>query len=797
MLGLWQISEKADLPFTLSTPQNGVFTVLGTSQFVTPGVRAGDRIISFDGGKIRSLEELEFLLDGRRIGDNLALTIDGGRLVNVRLVHAYSITYMLAAWFVGTLFFVTGLLVFFKRRDDMAALVYHFGAVGVAVVIMSTWGCYTLQPAGTGQFIRAVFSTAYAFVPALFLHFSLIFPSRRKNFLTGYEFILYLVAGFLSVLLAVTFVAATMPFSMTWFHSFLAIFNVTRWFYASSVVLSIAIFVRSYRSAKEEMERRKLRWIMLGLAISSLGFIGLWQIPQLLTSRGLVSEEVIVLLSGAAPVAFAVAIVKYHVLDIDHLFNRSTVYVMMLVILLSLYASIVGVVAAVVGSFTVTKSIVASAAAAVAVAVLFEPIRRRVQLFVDKNFFRVRYDMRKVEGRFSDELKRCVDVAEIAELGLRTVVAAIPIERIGYFLFEEDSSRLRLVAHRGFDLLESRSVCFDRENFTNVASLPIAVESKIEPGANFERADPDVFRRWGIIVAFPGRTEAGKLLSFMVLGPKKSGLRFSIEDVDLLSYISANCASAHERILLQSRLAFEHEERERLEEINRMKTYFVASVSHDLKTPLTTIRMYTEALKEGREFPASRVRNYLNTIQGESKRLTRMIENVLSVAKTERGKVVYTMKPENLDEIVRDTVALMNYEVIKAECKLTTRLGLKNKNIMADRDSVQEALGNLIANAVEYSTRRKQIAVRTFSMDGCLCVSVKDSGIGIPKDEMERIFEPFYRGKSSTSIRPGGTGLGLSVVKSVMDAHNGRIDIESEPGRGTKITLLFPFMEKK
>ncbi len=800
LLGLWQVNEKAGLPFTVLTPKNGTFEVAGTPRSDTPLVEPGDRIVTFEGKDLNSLEDLEFLLDGMRVDDALTFRIEnsaGGTDVSVRLVHAYSSAYVVVAWFVGTLFFLSGVIVFSRRKDDVAAQVYHFGAVAVACVIMATWGCYAVQPVGIGQFVRAVFSTAYAFVPALFVHFSLVFPSRRRSAVSGSEYLLYVIAAFLSVIMAFMFVRSTLPPSIRWFHSFLAVFNVTRWFYVACVVLSVALFVRSYRSATEEMERRKLRWIMLGLAISSLGFVSLWQIPQLLTSRGLVREEIVVLLSAVTPVAFTVAIVKYHVLNIDYLFNRSTVYVMMLVILLSVYALIVGAAAAFVGSFTVTKSIAASAAAAVAVAVLFEPVRRRVQLFVDKNFFRVRYDMREIEKEFTEEIKKCFVVNEVAELAVRTVTAAIPVERIGYFSFDENGPRLRLLAHRGFELLESRSLRFDIEHLKSDLSLPVALEGRVEPGANYEKGDTGVFRRWGVSVVFGAKSEEGGILSLLALGPKKSGTRYSVEDIDLLNFISINSGLAHERILLQKRLTFEHEERERLEEISRMKTYFVSSVSHDLKTPLTTIRMYTEALKEGRKFPASRFQNYLDTIHGESRRLTRLIDNVLDVAKAERGNITFRMEPEELDGIVKETVELMNYEILKGKCRLTTKLNLKHRQILADRDAVIEALGNMVSNSVEYSLRKKNLTVRTFSKGEYSCVSVKDSGIGIPKDDLPRVFEPFFRAKNSTSVRPGGTGLGLSVVKNVMDAHHGHIEIESEPGYGTKITLLFPSMEKK
>ncbi len=800
LVGLWQVAEKADIPFTVAKLGNESFRVVGVAPSAKGIISRNDVVRAFRGMAIGSLENLEFLLDGMRVGNSLPVEIRRGKNffhLDVRLVHAYSASYVAVAWLIGTLFFGTGILVYVRRRNDVAAFVYHYGAVAVAAVVMSTWGCYSIEPVGTGQFTRIFFSTAYAFVPALFLHFSLVFPTTKKNVLAGKVWFLYVVASLLSVLMAVTFIKATGPFSIWWFGSFMAVFNVTRWFYACCVVLAVTMFVMSYRDAREEMERRKLRWIILGLAISSLGFISLWQIPQLLTSRGLVSEELVVLLSGATPVAFTVAIVRYHIMDIDHLLNRSTVYVMLIIILMSVYALAVGLVAAFVGHLTVMNSIIASAAAAFGVVVIFEPVRKKVQLFVDKNFFRVRYDLRRLEEEFDSELRKCVAVEEVGRLAVNSAASAIPVERIGYFVVTRDSGPLRLVAHNGFDRFESGSVRPESLNLGVDLSRPLAVEGKIESGVRFDRGDPEILDRMGISIVFSVRSEDGGIMSILALGPKKSGNRFSIEDVDLLSHIARGSGVSQEKILLRDRLEFELEERERLEELNRMKTYFVSSVSHDLKTPLTTIRMYTEALMDWRKLPASRVRGYLETIEGESKRLTRLIDNVLDVAKAERTKIAYELKPEELDGIVREAVTIMAYEAVKSECRVRSELTLRNGKILADRDAVVAALENSIANSLEYSKRGSGINVRTFSSYDMLAVSVKDSGIGIPENEMPKIFEPFFRGSSGASVRPGGTGLGLPVVKGVVEAHRGRIEIESEPGKGTCVTLFFPRMEEK
>ncbi len=800
LLGIWQIAGKADLPFNVGKGPNDEIVVVGIPGPESFGaVRRGDIVLSLGDERPRTLEGVEFILDGEQVGATLPVKVmrSGVELKGrVPVVSYYSPLYVVVAFSVGTLFFLSGLIVFLRRENDIAALVYHFGAVAVASIIMMTWGTYAEPLRSVGQAVRCCFSAAYAFVPVLFLHFGLVFPRKRTGPERNAVVPLYSLSVVLSILMGVTLIRATSLASIHWFHWFLTFFDIARWLFVVCVLTAVAVFVHSYRTAREESERRKLRWVILGLALSSLGFVSLWEVPELLTSRGLIREEFVVLLSGTTPITFSVAILRYHVLDIDYIVNRSTVYVIVLVILLSLYALIVGSIAWIVSEFTLVNSVFVSAAAAIVVALLFEPIRKRVQILVDRTFFRLKYDMREVEADFVRQLKGCLTTQEVAELLVASTFRAIPVERAGFFVLDEESRRLRLIAHRNFDLLATRSVRFEIEKLKTTLSIPVAVADRVEPGTKCEPADKPVFERWGMALVFTLKSEQGVFLGFFVLGAKKSGTRFVNEDIHLLNLLSEQAGYAYERILLQSRLILEHAERERLEELNRMKTYFVSSVSHDLKTPLTNIRMFTEILKTSRRLSTMRAMKYLDIVEGESNRLTRLIDNVLTVARSEKGTIEYKMVPVSLNQIVRETMAMAEYEIRKANCRTRISLRLKRDLITADRDSILEALCNLISNAIQYSPGRKTISVCTLARNGYSCVGVKDKGIGIRQEDLPHLFEPFFRGKEPSHLRPGGTGIGLSVVKNIMDAHGGKIEVRSVENKGTEITLLFPTKEK-
>ncbi len=799
LLGIWRISGKADLPVELGKVRDGGIVVQASSREAKlEGVRTGDIVLSVAGVRPSGLEDVEFILDGKNIGVSLPLKVErsGIQLTRqVTLIRYYTPLYVAVAFTVGTLFFISGLIVFVRRRGDIAAFVYHFGALAAACIIMTTWGSYAGPLRISGQIVRCCFSAAYAFVPPLFLHFGIVFPRRRTGFLPKLITPLYLVTTLLSIFMGATIVMATSLVSVGWFHRYLAFFDITRWLFVLCSVAAVAVFVNSYRTAGEESERRKLRWVILGLALSSLGFVSLWELPQLLTSEGLIREEFVVLLSAATPITFSVAIIRYHILDIDYIINRSTVYVTVLVILLSVYAAIVAAVAGIVSEFTVVNSVFVSAGAAVVVALLFEPVRQRVQRFVDRTFFRLKYDMHEVETEFVRALRNCMTAGDVAERLVNTSCENIPVERAGFFVLDQESQRLRLVAHRDFDLLATRSVRFEIEKLKTTLTIPVAVADKVEPGTKCEPADKAVFERWGMALVFTLKSEQGAFLGFFVMGPKKSGTRFAIEDIHLLNSLCEQSGYAYERILLQSRLILEHEERERVEELSRMKTYFVSSVSHDLKTPLTNIRMFTEILKSRRNLTVSRTRKYLDIVEGESDRLTRLIDNVLTVARSERGNITYKTGNISLNDTVKGTVKMTEYEARKAKCRVRLRLVLKHDLVSADQDSIREALCNLISNAIQYSPGRRTIGISTFARNGYSCVSVKDRGIGIHENDLPHLFEPFYRGKGPSQLRPGGTGIGLSVVKNIMDAHGGQIEVRSAVNKGTEITLLFPTKE--
>jgi signal transduction histidine kinase len=224
----------------------------------------------------------------------------------------------------------------------------------------------------------------------------------------------------------------------------------------------------------------------------------------------------------------------------------------------------------------------------------------------------------------------------------------------------------------------------------------------------------------------------------------------------------------------------------------QLKADFVASVSHDLKTPLSLIRMFAETLELGRVPEAERRREYYQVIVRESERLSRLIDNVLDFSRIERGRRRYDIVPTAVGPVVQEAVDAFGHVLAQNGFTVETTLPPDLPDVPMDGDAITQALANLIDNAIKFSGPRKVLRVAAEAGAGRLAITVADEGIGIPREEHARIFDKFYRvGRSDTQGRRG-SGVGLALVRHIVRAHGGDVSVASEPGRGSRFTLWLP-----
>jgi signal transduction histidine kinase len=227
-------------------------------------------------------------------------------------------------------------------------------------------------------------------------------------------------------------------------------------------------------------------------------------------------------------------------------------------------------------------------------------------------------------------------------------------------------------------------------------------------------------------------------------------------------------------------------------EMARLKSDFVANVSHDLKTPLSVIRMFGETLEMGRVTDEGRRQEYYRVITREGERLSRLIDNVLDFSRIEGGRQTYEMTPTAIEPLIRGTLEAFAYPLAHQGFKVDVSVAADLPEVALDADAVGQALANLIDNAIKHSGDDRALAIDARIAEGWLVISVSDHGVGIAPEEQARIFEKFYRvGRSDTQGRRG-SGVGLALVRHIARAHGGEITVESTPGEGSRFSMRIP-----
>jgi signal transduction histidine kinase len=232
---------------------------------------------------------------------------------------------------------------------------------------------------------------------------------------------------------------------------------------------------------------------------------------------------------------------------------------------------------------------------------------------------------------------------------------------------------------------------------------------------------------------------------------------------------------------------------DRMMRLYMMKTDFVSNVSHELRTPLASIRVFAELLRLGRVQTPEKVREYGEYIERESRRLSRLIENILDFSRIESGRKTYSFAPTDVRQVVEGV--LQSFDVHLRHHGFTVRLEVPDRplpEVLADADALGQAVHNLLDNAVKFSGEARGIEVILAGGAGEVTIAVRDRGVGIPGDEQAKIFDRFHRVSTGLVHEVKGSGLGLSLVQHIVTVHGGRVTVESEPGRGSTFTLHLP-----
>ncbi len=295
---------------------------------------------------------------------------------------------------------------------------------------------------------------------------------------------------------------------------------------------------------------------------------------------------------------------------------------------------------------------------------------------------------------------------------------------------------------------------------------------------------------------------------FILMGNVSSYTKITEGDAELLSVLASQIGTAIENSQLYTELFNSHQDLERrvtertaelarlnqeLQHMNKVKSDFVSAVSHELRTPLTSIKGYASILmtgKLGEVLPAQKER--LEKIDKHSNSLTRLVNNLLDIARIESGRVQMDIREISIKETLGSIADLISPQIKEKNISLKISIKTKSDKIRADSSQLERVFVNIVGNAVKFTPEKGKIFISCQDKKDSVEFSVEDTGIGIPKGDVDKVFQEFFRSDNALDQKVKGTGLGLSLVKKIIEAHKGKIWVESELGKGAKFTFTIP-----
>jgi two-component system phosphate regulon sensor histidine kinase PhoR len=231
-----------------------------------------------------------------------------------------------------------------------------------------------------------------------------------------------------------------------------------------------------------------------------------------------------------------------------------------------------------------------------------------------------------------------------------------------------------------------------------------------------------------------------------------------------------------------------------LRRLENIRKDFIANLSHELRTPVTNIQGYAETLLAGAWQDEKNLKEFLNVIYSDTEKLAYLIKDILDLSKIESTDKPLKLDLVNLNNLIRETVKNINKQADEKQIKLELNLDENISKIKVDKIQMQQAISNIIDNAVKYTPKQGEIIVSTTQLKNEVRIDISDTGIGIPDSDLERIFERFYRVDKARSRKLGGTGLGLSIVKNIILNHNGKIWCKSIEEKGSTFSFTLPIL---
>lgn len=686
--------------------------------------------------------------------------------------------------------------------------------INMAFCALSTclafWAYATLRFADSSVLSSALFWGRLIFVgpalfPPIFYYFTFVFPRRIKRLSGAQKTLMFVLPAAAAALLPTDFILKEVVMTEggpsilygAAYGLFLAYFII----YAC---IGIANTIGKYYSSIG-IEKMQARYLLLGAALSVV-FAGIASMAlPWFGEYGFTVYGPLFSLIFIGTTAYAIGVAR--LLSFEFMMQRGLIYLVISTILTMIYV-LAGIASGrPAADMLGQNTLIAFVLFALFASVIYRPVYIYMLDLSDRLLYGGKYNYQKTLLNLSQGITSVIKLSELINLIVTNFLDNIKVKEISVLIFNENRNRFvsapcdintagrykRIEFDAGGPiatyLSTKRDILVRDEIESEIDKHPFLLS---QTGAlSSLQVLRDELEKLGMAAWIPVISK-GKLTAIICLGYKLSGDMYTDEDIGLLKILANQVAVAFENSTMYSTIAKQYEElkltRDKLSEADKLASLgtMAAGMAHEIKNPLSSMKVFSQLLRERYEDPEFR-KKFEEIIPKEINRIDRIVEGLLGFARSPELKLAGVSVSEMLEEILAD----MKEDVERSEIKIVKKFG-SAPNVQADREQLIRAFSNIILNATQAMASGGKLNIELAEDRSSRTVTVKiaDTGQGIPRDHIEHIFDPFFTTKHY------GTGLGLTISRSIIDKHNGTIDIQSEEGKGTTVSITLPVSQQ-
>ncbi|MBU0687314.1 MAG: GAF domain-containing protein [Candidatus Margulisbacteria bacterium] len=572
-------------------------------------------------------------------------------------------------------------------------------------------------------------------------------------------------------------------------------YSIFALYFCVFVLYSFFNLLRKYRVSGSSVEKNQLKYVLIGLVIAySIGATFSLLLPVFFHySR----TEFIGPIGPLILVFFmAYAIVKHRLMDIEVIIRKGIIYSALIIFVAAVYSGIIIAARTLLQGILPINNWVLTFIAAVAIAVGFKPLEEFITQSTDKIFFRKKYNYQKALKDISGAMAHLTNLDRLVDLIVRLVTRIMRLEGALALIHNEKSKRYVIVAVvgnvenlKGVSISENYAI-IDELNKTEDMIIRDEIVHRISAEGMAEneknrliqlKEEMDKFKAEVIVPAFSkGKHLGRKLIGIIALGDKKSQDRYTSDDLELLRTLSNQAAVALENSILYDEQVKSRDIIMKSEKMAALGT-MAAGIVHELKNPLAFIQTVSQMMPlkwDDAQFKETTMK----MLPEEVTRMRSIVEGLLEYSRQHELKLI----PLNLEESIDKAITVTSYEARKNSVTVKKQLPKDLPQVMGDKNRMMQVLLNLVGNAIQAMRRGGELTISADDMGARVALKITDTGMGIAKERLKEIFNPFFTTKEA------GTGLGLAITQKIVEEHKGSIAVDSIVGEGTTFTVYLP-----